>query len=111
MHLEELKIQFCGVEEIVAKGGDNNGEDEDESENASFVLSGLTSLSLWNLFEFKSFYPGKYTLDCPSLTSLDVRHCKSFKLMEGTLENSSLPALEKVCFFSDSFFKLYQSSI
>ncbi|XP_022997552.1 disease resistance protein RPS2-like [Cucurbita maxima] len=92
--LEELKIQFCGVEEIVAKGGAEG--DGDEYEDASFVLSGLTSLSLWNLFEFKRFYPGKYTLDCPSLTLLDVRHCKSFKLMEGTSESSTLSsALEK----------------
>lgn len=90
IQLEDLKIQFCGVEEIVAK------RDEDEDEDASFVLSGLTSLSLWNLFEFKRFYPGKYTLDCPSLKLLDVRHCKSFKLMEGTLENSSFPVVEEV---------------
>ncbi|TYK07712.1 disease resistance protein [Cucumis melo var. makuwa] len=85
VRLEVLKIQFCGVEEIVAKRGDDGDGDDD----ASFVLSGLTSLTLWNLFEFKRFYPGRYTLECPSLTALDVRHCKSFKLMEGTLENSS----------------------
>lgn len=93
VQLEELKIQFCGVEEIVSKGG---GEDKD----AAFVLTGLTSLHLWNLFEFKRFYPGKYTLDCPSLQLLDVRHCKSFKLLEGALEKSSPPADEKVCSFS-----------
>ena len=66
--LEELKLCYCGVEEIVA-------EEERLGEAPKFVFPKTSSFRLQFLPELKSFYPGRHTSEWPVLKKLDVYLC------------------------------------
>ncbi|XP_031276402.1 probable disease resistance protein At4g27220 isoform X2 [Pistacia vera] len=72
LHLQELEINTCGVEEIVAV-------DEVRKETV-FVFPQVTSLKLSNLAELKLFYPGIHTSKWPMLKKLAVYHCDKVKI-------------------------------
>lgn len=71
--LEKLEIKECGVEEIVA-----NAEDDETAPRFNFPH--LTSLTLEKIPEFRNFYPGKHSWECPILKSLEVSGCGNVKL-------------------------------
>ncbi|KAF7825711.1 putative Rpp4C4 [Senna tora] len=71
-HLEDLHIESCGLEEIVAK--------ENGSEEHRFDFPQLTKIRLWNLPSLKSFYPGRHSLECHSLKELSVYHCEALQI-------------------------------
>ncbi|CAK7340800.1 unnamed protein product [Dovyalis caffra] len=71
--LEKLEIKECGVEEIVAKA------EEDEA-LPRFDFPHLTSLTLEKIPDFRNFYPGKHSWECPILKSLEVSGCGNVKL-------------------------------
>ncbi|KAF7845086.1 putative P-loop containing nucleoside triphosphate hydrolase, leucine-rich repeat domain, L [Senna tora] len=67
--LDELIINSCGVEEIVAI--------EEGSEELRFHFAQLTSLRLRNLTKLKCFYREKHTLN---LITLDVSLCEALQI-------------------------------
>jgi uncharacterized pyridoxamine 5'-phosphate oxidase family protein len=71
-HLRILRIWFCGVKEIVAV------EEGSMKNNISFPQ--MTELGLIGLTKLKNFYPGKHTLECPSLKILKVYQCEALKM-------------------------------
>ena len=74
MQLEELKIKNCAtVEEIVAK-------EEGIETTTLFIFPQLTILELQDLPELKSFYPGNYTSEWPSLKGLRIQKCDKLKI-------------------------------
>ena len=74
MQLEELKIKNCAtVEEIVAK-------EEGIETTTLFIFPQLTILELQDLPELKSFYPGNYTSEWPSLKGLSIQICNKLKI-------------------------------
>ena len=77
--LEELKLEFCGIEEIVAKA-------EGADPAPSFVFPHLSTLSLKSLPNFRCFYPGTHSLEFRKLKSLIVHQCD--KAMEFVSESS-----------------------
>ncbi|XP_039163999.1 uncharacterized protein LOC104431149 isoform X3 [Eucalyptus grandis] len=100
--LERLVVQSCGVEDIIAS------EDEGVRMSASdFFFPRLTTLTLDELPELRSFYKNSYTPTWPHLKELLVRHCgkmKSFSFASeiqscnGSTTNENQPSLslEKV---------------
>ncbi|CAJ2639585.1 unnamed protein product [Trifolium pratense] len=72
-HLEMLDITSCGVEEIV--------EMEEGSMEINFNFPQLNTLKLYRLTNLKSFYRGKYVLECPpSLKILNVYRCEALRM-------------------------------
>ncbi|XP_045825215.1 uncharacterized protein LOC123917515 [Trifolium pratense] len=72
-HLEMLHIISCGVEEIV--------EMEEGSMEINFNFPQLNQLVLCYLTNLKSFYRGKYVLECPpSLKILNVYRCEALRM-------------------------------
>jgi len=71
-HLEKLRIEACGVEGIVAM--------EEGPMKISFRFPQMNELELVGLTNLKSFYPGKHTLECPSLTKLNVFQCEALRM-------------------------------
>ncbi|XP_039683128.1 uncharacterized protein [Medicago truncatula] len=72
-HLETLKIESCRVKEIVAM-------EETGSMEINFNFPRLKVMKLYHLTNFKSFYQGKHTLECPSLKTLNVYHCEALRM-------------------------------
>ncbi|XP_075673464.1 uncharacterized protein LOC142642908 isoform X1 [Castanea sativa] len=74
-HLESLCINDCGLlEEIVAL-------EEGLETMTKFVFPQITSLTLKSLPELKCFYPGKHTLEWPSLKSLTISECEKVRIV------------------------------
>ncbi|XP_028789186.1 uncharacterized protein LOC114745204 [Neltuma alba] len=73
--LEQLTMNFCGIDEIVAK---KEGPMEDE---AIFHFDRLYCLQIWNMRQLDRFYSGSHSLMCPSLRILDVFRCAQLKLL------------------------------
>jgi len=71
-HLEKLRIESCGVEGIVAM--------EEGPMKISFSFPRMNELELVDLTNLKSFYPGKHTLECPSLKILKVFQCEALRM-------------------------------
>ncbi|XP_045824892.1 uncharacterized protein LOC123917265 [Trifolium pratense] len=71
-YLEMLKIDSCGVEEIV--------EMEEGSMEINFNFPQLNTLALGFLTNLKNFYRGKHALACPSLKIFNVYCCETFKM-------------------------------
>ena len=80
-HLEMLKIESCGVKEIVAV-------EETGSMEINFNFPQLKVMKLYHLTNLKSFYQGKHTLDCPSLKTLNVYRCEALRMF--SFDNSDL---------------------
>lgn len=73
-HLQELCIEECGMEIIVA-------QDEMAGRVPILLLfPELTSLTFHDLEQLRSFYHGLHTLDCPALSNVDVLHCDKLEL-------------------------------
>ncbi|KAK7257093.1 hypothetical protein RIF29_30819 [Crotalaria pallida] len=80
LQLQVLKIEDCGVENIVAK-------DKTEANGPRFVFPQLTLLKFWYLPKLESWYPGIHTLDCPKLVELDVYHCDELEVFTVKSQN------------------------
>ena len=95
MQLEELSIEDCAVEEIVAK------EEIIEMATDPSVLQQLSTLTLQNLLELKSFYPGKHIIELSSLKHLNIRQCDKLKILgssELSVPETKVKALTTSCF-------------
>ncbi|KAI6684707.1 hypothetical protein NL676_030620 [Syzygium grande] len=92
--LEELLVEGCGVEEIIAE------EDRVGMNASDLFFPRLTNLRLNELSELRSFYRNSHTSTWPLLKELQVRHCakmRSFSLGTTTSENQpALFSFEKV---------------
>ena len=72
--LESLRINDCELmEEIVAL-------EEGLETTTKFVFPQVTSLTLESLPELKYFYPGKHTLEWPSLKILNIYKCNKLRI-------------------------------
>ena len=72
--LKSLTIHDCGLEEIVAL-------EEGVETTIKFVFPRITSLYLKSLPKLKYFYPGKHTLEWPSLKRLKIKNCDKVKII------------------------------
>ena len=72
--LESLTIHDCCVEEIIAL-------EEGVETTIKFVFPRITSLYLGSLPKLKYFYPGKHTLEWPSLKKLTIKNCDKVKII------------------------------
>jgi len=72
-HLQELYIEECGIEIIVA-------QDEMAGTVPILIFPELTSLSFQDLTQLQSFYHGSHILDCPALRYVDILHCDKLEL-------------------------------
>ncbi|KAJ6757123.1 hypothetical protein OIU74_026385 [Salix koriyanagi] len=89
--LEELKLNNCGVEEIVA-------EEERLGEAPKFVFPKTSSFIIWDLPELKSFYPGRHTSEWPVLKKINVSCCNEVPVFD--LERDQLGMEVQQPFFS-----------
>ncbi|XP_028797609.1 probable disease resistance protein At1g15890 [Neltuma alba] len=80
--LEELQIDHCGADVIVAK------DQLSESAVAAFEFPRLTSLQLFWLENLKNFYPQRHTLEWPQLQRLSIRYCDELEIFEKEASNS-----------------------
>nr|TKS06127.1 putative disease resistance protein [Populus alba] len=85
--LEELRIENCGVEEIVAK-------DEGLEEGPEFLFPKVTDLQLRKLPELKRFYPGIHTSEWPRLKKLGVIGCEKIEIFPSEIKCSHEPCRE-----------------
>ncbi|XP_073265190.1 probable disease resistance protein At4g27220 isoform X2 [Populus alba] len=85
--LEELRIENCGVEEIVAK-------DEGLEEGPEFLFPKFTDLHLEKLPELKRFYPGIHTSEWPRLKKLRVNDCEKIEIFPSEIKCSHEPCRE-----------------
>ncbi|KAI6668229.1 hypothetical protein NL676_023821 [Syzygium grande] len=74
--LEELRVESCGLKEIVA-----SGDDASNSTTAQFLFPELTSLVLHDMPQLKSFCPNVPTLNWPILKELRVTHCDKMNML------------------------------
>ncbi|KAK3227604.1 hypothetical protein Dsin_007466, partial [Dipteronia sinensis] len=71
MQLQKLEIKNCAImEEIITKEGEN---DAAAIEKITFLQ--LNCLVVESLPNLTSFYSGSSTLECPSLTTIDISYC------------------------------------
>ncbi|XP_030439848.1 uncharacterized protein LOC115661787 [Syzygium oleosum] len=68
--LKKLRVECCGIEEIVA-----SGDDTPHSNIAQVLFPILTSLVLHDMSRVKSFCPNFPTLNWPFMEELRVTHC------------------------------------
>jgi hypothetical protein len=87
LQLEELQIENCGVEEIVAK-------DEGLEEGPEFWFPKVTDLNLKHLPELKRFYPGIHTSEWPRLKKFQVHHCEKIEIFPSEIKCSHEPCRE-----------------
>jgi len=85
--LEVLRIDTCGVEEIVAK-------DEGLEEGPEFLFPKVTNLLLRKLPELKRFYPGIHTSEWPRLKTLQVYDCGKIEIFPSEIKCSHEPCWE-----------------
>ncbi|GKV26379.1 hypothetical protein SLEP1_g35698 [Rubroshorea leprosula] len=69
--LKELNLESCGIEEVVAFGG--------EEAVPRFVFSCLSTLYLWNLPRLICFYPRKHLTEWPMLKKFRGYHFEGIK--------------------------------
>lgn len=82
-HLEELQIEHCGIDVIVAK------DEVSESDAITFVFPKLTSLYLCALGNLGNFYPQRHTSKWPSLKLLSIADCEELEIFEDEVSSSS----------------------
>ncbi|XP_056173064.1 uncharacterized protein LOC115662003 [Syzygium oleosum] len=68
--LKKLRVECCGIEEIVA-----SGDDTPHSNTAQVLFPKLTSLVLHDMSRLKSYCPNLPTLNWPFMEELRVTHC------------------------------------
>ncbi|KAB5529212.1 hypothetical protein DKX38_019293 [Salix brachista] len=79
--LEELRLNNCGVEEIVA-------EEERLGEAPKFVFPKTSTFILWDLPKLKSFYPGRHTSEWPVLKKIVVYRCDEVPVFDLELQST-----------------------
>ena len=84
--LERLEISDSGLEEIIAV--------EEGSETVQFMFPRIISVSLELLPKLKCFYPGKHTLQWPSLKILEIIKCDKVKII--ALNELSFPETKEL---------------
>ncbi|KAL9356191.1 hypothetical protein Peur_049444 [Populus x canadensis] len=90
LQLEELLIENCGVEEIVAK---DEGLEEGPS-SFRFSFPKVTYLHLVEVPELKRFYPGIHVSEWPRLKKFWVYHCKKIEIFPSEIKCSHEPCWE-----------------
>jgi hypothetical protein len=90
LQLEELLIENCGVEEIVAK---DEGLEEGPS-SFRFSFPKVTYLRLVEVPELKRFYPGVHVSEWPRLKKFWVYHCKKIEIFPSEIKCSHEPCRE-----------------
>ncbi|XP_061364302.1 uncharacterized protein LOC133307764 [Gastrolobium bilobum] len=75
IHLQDLEVHDCGVEEIIAK-------DEGTVDEIKFEFPRLTSLELIRLHNLKAFFTGIHSLQCKSLKRIVVLRCEKLQLFK-----------------------------
>ncbi|KAK3420026.1 hypothetical protein EUGRSUZ_G00803 [Eucalyptus grandis] len=78
MQLEELKIDECGIVELIEK---------EEGLVPKFVFPNLTFLELKHLSELKCLYTGTHTSHWPALKTLKVDGCNKVEILASQTEN------------------------
>ncbi|XP_057745253.1 uncharacterized protein LOC130963123 [Arachis stenosperma] len=91
-YIEKLNIVSCGVENIVSM--------EKESTEINFSFPHLSFLRFIRLEKLKSFYLGRFTLECPSLKTLNVYRCEALQMF--TFNHSSLQQDHQIEEINDS---------
>ncbi|XP_061994519.1 putative disease resistance protein At4g19050 isoform X2 [Rosa rugosa] len=98
--LRSLRVQNCGVEEIVSK-------EDGVQTTPMFVFSKLTQVRFESLPQLRNFYPGLHSSKWPSLVALEVYDCiKVHIFAEGRRELNNLCTPNKQSLFlleKDSF--------
>ncbi|KAF7848935.1 hypothetical protein BT93_L1421 [Corymbia citriodora subsp. variegata] len=74
--LDNLQVESCGLEEIVA-----SGDDTSNSNIAQFLFPKLTSLVFHDMPQLKSFCPNWPTLNWSLLKELRVTHCDKLNML------------------------------
>ncbi|XP_028755718.1 uncharacterized protein LOC114715075 [Neltuma alba] len=80
--LEELRIEYCGMDVIVAK------DQLSESVAPLLEFPKLTFLKLSSLKNLRSFYPQTHTLEWPHLYRLSIRSCDKLEIFEKEVSSS-----------------------
>ncbi|XP_061354877.1 uncharacterized protein LOC133299438 [Gastrolobium bilobum] len=75
IHLRDLEVRECGVEEIIAKG-------EGGEEIIKFEFPNFTFLQLMYLPKLKGFVNGIHSLQCKSLQTIKVFKCPKLELFK-----------------------------
>ncbi|KAF8032383.1 hypothetical protein BT93_D1332 [Corymbia citriodora subsp. variegata] len=73
MHIKEIKIASCVLMEEIMYVQEEELEEATTTNTFEFPL--LTSMSLEELPNLKTFFYGKYSIQCPSLTRLTMSGC------------------------------------
>ncbi|KAL6206915.1 hypothetical protein ACLB2K_024161 [Fragaria x ananassa] len=94
--LRSLKVQNCGVEEIISK-------EDDVQTTPMFVFSKLTYVRFENLPRLKSFYPGLHSTKWPSLLTLSVYGCTKVQIFA-----KGIPELKNPCTPNEQFLFLLE---
>ncbi|KAL6198118.1 hypothetical protein ACLB2K_027910 [Fragaria x ananassa] len=89
--LRSLKVQNCGVEEIISK-------EDDIQTTPMFVFSKLTFVRFENLPQLKNFYPGLHSTKWPSLLTLAVYGCTKVQIFA-----KGIPELKNPCTPNEQF--------
>ncbi|KAL6201154.1 hypothetical protein ACLB2K_024869 [Fragaria x ananassa] len=89
--LSRLKVENCGVEEIISK-------EDDVQTTPMFVFSKLTYVRFKNLPQLKSFYPGLHSTKWPSLLTLLVYRCTKVQIFA-----KGIPELKNPCTPNEQF--------
>ncbi|XP_022719621.1 uncharacterized protein LOC111277438 [Durio zibethinus] len=71
--LKDLRVAYCGVEEIISK-------DEGLETAITFEFDQVSSLILWDLPKLKCFYPGMHKTTWRMLKELKAYHCNKLKI-------------------------------
>ncbi|KAF8019549.1 hypothetical protein BT93_G0284 [Corymbia citriodora subsp. variegata] len=74
--LDNLQVESCGLEEIVA-----GGDDTSNSNTTQFLFPQLTSLVFHDMPQLKSFCPNLPTLNQSLLKELRVTHCDKLNML------------------------------
>ncbi|KAF8018429.1 hypothetical protein BT93_H3348 [Corymbia citriodora subsp. variegata] len=101
VHIKEIKIASCVLMEEIMYVQEEELEEATTTNTFEFPL--LTSLSLEELPNLKTFFYGKYTIQCPSLTRLTISGCPkmmTFASFEGRQQsmtaNTGLQAFGRI---------------
>ncbi|TXG69504.1 hypothetical protein EZV62_004439 [Acer yangbiense] len=74
LQLEHLHVHKCGLEEIVA-------EEREATAVPRFVFPWINALTLKELHELRTFYPGIHSLEWPALKKLEVLDCDKIEIL------------------------------